>query len=132
MASSSTKAEISPAENPSSPYYIHYSDHHGSVVINPKLTATDYLSWSRAFLLALSIRKKKGFIDGKIEEPKQTDSLYEHWYRCNSLIVAWLLESLTPTIASNVMYMDSAKEIWETLKNRFSQPNETSICNLQF
>lgn len=83
-------------------------------------------------MLALSIWKKRGFIDGTIEELKQTDSLYEHWYRYNSLIVAWLLESLTPAIASNVIYMDSTKEIWVTLKNHFSQPDETRIRNLQF
>ncbi|XP_017982436.1 PREDICTED: uncharacterized protein LOC108663306 [Theobroma cacao] len=132
MANSSVRSQISPAENPLSPYYIHHSDLHGSVVINPKLTAANYMSWSRAFLLALSIRKKRGFIDGTIKEPNEADPLFEDWSRCNSLIVTRLLESLTPEIASNVLYMDSAKEIWETLKNRFSQPDETRICNLQF
>ncbi|WRX14716.1 Retrotransposon gag domain - like 10 [Theobroma cacao] len=132
MADSSAKSHISPAENPLSSYYIHHSDLHGSVVINPKLTVANYMSWSRAFLIALSICKKMGFIDGTIKKPSEANSLFEDWSRCNILIVTWLLESLTPEIASNVLYMDSAKEILETLKNRFSQSYETIICNLQF
>ncbi|XP_017974499.1 PREDICTED: uncharacterized protein LOC108661577 [Theobroma cacao] len=53
------------------------------------------------------------------------------WIKCNNLIVAWLLESLTPLIASIVFYMSNVAQIWETLKCRFSLPDGVRICNLQ-
>ncbi|EOY00553.1 Uncharacterized protein TCM_010443 [Theobroma cacao] len=38
---------------------------------------------------------------------------------------------MTPPIASNVFFMNSAIKIWETLKQRFSQLDDTRICNQQ-
>ncbi|XP_017972387.1 PREDICTED: uncharacterized protein LOC108661090 [Theobroma cacao] len=112
-ATSDLRLSTSPIEDPLSPFYLHHSDHHGSIIITPKLTSNNYSSWSRSFLLALSIRNKSGFIDGSIPEPD-------------------LLESISPPIASTVFYIRKASEVWETLKERFSQPNDARICNLQF
>ncbi|EOY10540.1 Uncharacterized protein TCM_025870 [Theobroma cacao] len=119
-------------EDPRSPDFLHHTDHHGSVVINLKLTSSNYCSWSRSFLLALSIRNKTGFIDGSTKQPSLIDGLYSSWTHCNNLNVAWLLESISEPIATNVFYMSSVPEIWQTLKNRFSQLDDTRICNLQF
>ncbi|XP_017978371.1 PREDICTED: uncharacterized protein LOC108662467 [Theobroma cacao] len=122
---------ISLLDDPHSAYFVHHSDHHGLISITPKLTSTNYSAWNRSFYLALSIRNKLGFIDGTIPQPLVTDKLYMPWIRCNNLIVAWLLESLTPSIASTVFYMSNAAQIWETLKRRFSLPDYVRICNLQ-
>ncbi|XP_021296666.1 uncharacterized protein LOC110425909 isoform X1 [Herrania umbratica] len=132
LSTSLSKSLLSPIEDPRSPYFLHHTDHHGSIVINPKLTSSNYCSWSHFFLLALSIRNKTRFIDGSIKQPSSTDELYSSWTRCNNLIVARLLESISEPIATNVFYMNSAAEIWQTLKNRFSQPDDTRICNLNF
>ncbi|EOY14361.1 Uncharacterized protein TCM_033758 [Theobroma cacao] len=85
-----------------------------------------------SFLLALSIQNKSRFIDGSIPEPDVSDKLFVPCTRCNSLILAWLLESISPPIASTVFYIRKAYEVWETLKERFSQPDDARICNLQF
>ncbi|EOY02812.1 Uncharacterized protein TCM_017206 [Theobroma cacao] len=108
MAVSSSKTSISPIEDPHSPYFIHQSDSHASVVINPKLTSANCAFWSRSFLLALAIHNKAGFVDGSIGEPKPTNEMFGYWSRCNNLILAWLFESLSPEIASTVFYMNFA------------------------
>nr|DAD24784.1 TPA_asm: hypothetical protein HUJ06_026248 [Nelumbo nucifera] len=131
MSSLSSAVELSPLLDPASPYYLHYSDHHGSVTVSPELTSSNYASWSKSFLLALSIRNKTSFVDGTIKEPALDDALHGAWMRCNNLIVAWLLRSISPPIASTMFYISSASQIWETLKKKFSQPDDSKICNLQ-
>ncbi|EOX93232.1 Uncharacterized protein TCM_002073 [Theobroma cacao] len=76
---SQTSSQISPIEDPQSPYYLHHSDHPPSVIINPKRTTNNYVAWSRSFILALSIRNKTGFINGSIPKPATTDPLYHMW-----------------------------------------------------
>nr|DAD37114.1 TPA_asm: hypothetical protein HUJ06_007755 [Nelumbo nucifera] len=124
MSSLSSAVELSPLLDPASPYYFHHSDHHGSVTISPELTSSNYASWSRSLLLALSIRNKTGFVDGTIKEPALDDALHSAWMRCNNLIVAWLLRSISPPIAYSIFYISLASQIWETLKKRFSQPDD--------
>nr|DAD40609.1 TPA_asm: hypothetical protein HUJ06_014932 [Nelumbo nucifera] len=131
MSSSSSAVELSPSLDPVSPYYLHHSDHHGSVTVSSELTSSNYVLWSRSFLLALSIRNKTCFMDGTIKEPAMDDALHGAWMRCNNLIVAWLLRSISPPIASIVFYISSASQIWDTLKKRFSQSDDSRICNLQ-
>ncbi|EOY31697.1 Uncharacterized protein TCM_038760 [Theobroma cacao] len=129
---SQTSSKLLPVGDPQSSYYLHHTDHPSSVVINPKLTTNNYVAWSRSFLLALSIRNKLGFINGSIPKPQVTNDLYPSWIKCNNLIVAWLLDSINPPIASIVFYMDSAMEIWSALKQSYAQLDDTRVCNLQY
>lgn len=106
-----SKTIISPAQDPQSPYYLHHSDHPGLVIITPKLSTNNYISRSKSFLLAISIKNKLGFLNGTISKPTITDPLFDSWIRYNNLIAAWILESITPSIASTIFYIDSTVEI---------------------
>lgn len=75
-SSSVQKTSISPNEDLRSPYFLYHTNHHGLVVINPKLTSSNYVTWSRSFMLALSIKYKVSFIDGTIHKPKSTNALF--------------------------------------------------------
>lgn len=86
----------------SSPFFIHHSENYNFVIVTLELTSTNFSSWKRSFLLALSIRNKQGFLDGKVSKPSPKDSLYYPWIRCNNLIVAWVLRLISPPIASTV------------------------------
>ncbi|KAL5760819.1 hypothetical protein ACOSQ2_019657 [Xanthoceras sorbifolium] len=52
---------------PSNPFYLHHSDSPGLVLVSQQLTSDNYASWSRAMLIALSVKNKLGFIDGVIK-----------------------------------------------------------------
>lgn len=132
MEGTTQKTSTSAIKDLQSPYYLHHTNHHGSIVITPKLNSSNYVAWSRSFILALSIRNKTRFIDGTIPKAATIDSLFEPWVGCNNLILARLLESLTPRIASTMFYMNSTTEVWNTLKLNFDQPDDTRVCNLQY
>ncbi|XP_040996222.1 uncharacterized protein LOC121242426 [Juglans microcarpa x Juglans regia] len=122
---------ISPSEDQKSPFYFHHSDNANIMVVTCPLTDPNYLSWHRSFTLAIFVKNKLGFLDGSISTPDLTDSLYIPWLRCNNLILSWLLNSISKEIASNVLYISSAKDVWEKLKTRFAQPNNVRIYHLQ-
>jgi len=96
--SPSTGSNTDPNLNPSSPYYIHPSEGPNSFNITHVLTGPNYASWSRAIRMALISKNKMGFLTGAIIEPPYSDPLHTTWERCNTLIMSWLLNSLSPPI----------------------------------
>jgi len=81
----------------------------------------NYLAWSRRALLQLQSKKLEGFINGEITEPKdKLSSEWKKWNATNALVVTWLFNSVTPTIAGSVDTITSASEIWKTLASMYS------------
>ena len=119
-----------PAQNPSSPFYIHPSESPSTVIVSPVLTGSNYHSWSRSFKMALISKNKMGFLNGSIIAPAATDPLHPAWERCNTLIMSWLLNLLSQSIAQSVIYLDHASEIWKDLKEHFSQSDLLCIAEL--
>ncbi|XP_019177577.1 PREDICTED: uncharacterized protein LOC109172805 [Ipomoea nil] len=81
--------------------------------------------------VALEVKNKWGIIDGSVPVPERTHSQYNAWRRCNLIASSWILRSVHTSIAQSVMYMDSAKEIWNDLQRRFSQRDPHQISSLQ-
>ncbi|XP_047965736.1 uncharacterized protein LOC125210121 isoform X2 [Salvia hispanica] len=75
-----------PAEDTSSPYYLHPSDSPGAILVPHQLNGSNYPSWSRSFTTALLAKNKLVFVDGSILRPGREDLLYQPWIRCNSMI----------------------------------------------
>jgi len=126
-----TSTWFDPCLDPSSPYYIHPSENPSSVSISPTLDGSNYHSWSRAFRMALISKNKMGFLTGTIPAPDTQNSFYTSWERCNTLIMSWLLNSLSPPIAQSVIFLDRAADIWTDLRERFSQSDLLRIAELQ-
>ncbi|KAI4371285.1 hypothetical protein MLD38_019540 [Melastoma candidum] len=123
LSSMDTAAEESP--------YLLPQETNSGFIVSPLFDGTNYAAWSRSFMLALTVKNKVGFVDGTILKPSVNDPQFSLWNRCNSLVVAWLIRSISQPIVSELIYIDSAHEIWELLKSRFAQPDLVRICHLQ-
>ncbi|WVY91087.1 hypothetical protein V8G54_036601 [Vigna mungo] len=117
--------------NPSNPFFIHPSEGPSSVSITPVLDGTNYRSWSRAIRMALISKNKMVFLLGTIPVPKVEEPLYYAWERCNTLVMYWLLNSVTPSIAQSVIFLECAIDIWNDLRESFSQGDLLRIAALQ-
>jgi len=106
---------------PTSPYYLHLGENPGLVLVSTNLNDSNYPSWSRNMQRALLSKNKLKFVNGSIKTPLLNDPIYEAWERCNVMILLWIMRVLSPDIAKSLLYIDSAKELWEELKERFSQ-----------
>ncbi|XP_061336726.1 uncharacterized protein LOC133283832 [Gastrolobium bilobum] len=98
-------------EDASSPYFLQSSDHPGLILVTHSLDGTNYSSWSRAMLLALTAKNKSVFIDGSIPHPPDVDLLFPAW---NCLV-----------------YFSNAFDVWIDLRTRFQQANGRRIFQLK-
>ncbi|KAL5824690.1 hypothetical protein ACOSQ3_020753 [Xanthoceras sorbifolium] len=107
------------------PYFTHHSDHPGLVLISKPLNGENYSTWKRAMTLALNSKNKLGFVDGSINSPSKTadPENYAAWSRCNDMVHSWIINTLSPKISNSVIYYTTANEVWEDLRERFSQSN---------
>ncbi|XP_042027205.1 uncharacterized protein LOC121774384 [Salvia splendens] len=131
MAPRGGGVQIQPAEDFSSPYYLHPSDNPGLQLVSQPLDGSNYINWSRSMTTALVAKNKLLFVNGVLLKPSDDDLLYHAWIRCNSMVVSWIRNSLSPQICSSIMYLDDAKEIWSDLRDRFAQCDSARVYQLK-
>ncbi|PNX68144.1 flavonol sulfotransferase-like protein, partial [Trifolium pratense] len=64
--------------------------------------------------MALRSKNKMHFINGTLPRPDDNDrdSL---GYRCNTMLLSWLNNSVNPEISQSILWLDSASKIWQEL-----------------
>ena len=102
-----------------SPYYLHPTDSTVCQLVSIKFNGECFGDWKRCMLISISSKNKLGFIDGSISEPTADDKFYSSWKRCNDLMISWILFNLDPTIAKSMLYLQTAKDIWDDLEERY-------------
>ncbi|PKI73560.1 hypothetical protein CRG98_006141 [Punica granatum] len=80
---------------------------------------------------ALRAKNKLGFIDGKVQQPAEGESYHDLWVTCNSMLVSWIFNHLDEDLQNSVAGAKNAKILWDDLRERFSQGNETKIHQLK-
>ncbi|XP_062149799.1 uncharacterized protein LOC133858355 [Alnus glutinosa] len=116
----------------SSPYYLHHGDSPGSVLVSQLLQGDNYHTWSRSMIMALTAKNKLKFVDGSLKKPStELEDEFHAWNRSTNMVLSWILNSVSKDIATSVIYINSAEEMWTDLKDRFSQKNGPRIFQLQ-
>ncbi|KAK2398067.1 hypothetical protein QL285_059572 [Trifolium repens] len=125
-------APSEPQNDTSSPFYVHPGDGPSFVTVTPLLNGSNYHSWSRSMKRALGAKAKLDFIDGTIPMPADDfDPTFRAWNRCNQLVLSWILNSVSASIAQSVVFLENAIDIWNELRERFSQGDLVRISELQ-
>ncbi|XP_024626656.1 uncharacterized protein [Medicago truncatula] len=122
--------QAAPQQDVESVFYVHPSEGSNSVTIIPKLNGSNYLAWSRSMKRALGAKNKLAFINGIIQQPEALDLNRAAWERCNHLIHSWIINSVSESIAQNIVFHDYALDVWEDLKERFSKADRIRISTL--
>lgn len=115
--------------NPNHPYYLNASDSPGMNLVNSSFNGWGFQGWRRSILIALSAKKKLGFINGTCKAPEVTAADYEQWACCNNMVISWILNSLFRDIGESVIYSKTAKEMWDSLESRFGRSNGAKLFN---
>ncbi|XP_042053398.1 uncharacterized protein LOC121798426 [Salvia splendens] len=108
-------------EDNTSPYYLHASDNPSLQLVPHLLIGSNYINWSRSVVTALIAKNKLSFVNGSLPRPLIDDLLSPSWIRCNSMVISWLRNSVSPQICPSIMYIEDAHELWLDLRDRFSQ-----------
>ena len=76
-------------DDSSSNFFLHHSDSPGLVLVSQPLARDNYASWSKAMLIAFSVKNKLGFMDGTIAKPDSNDGvLLQSWIRNNNMVIS--------------------------------------------
>lgn len=95
-------------------------------ITNQKLTGNNFLPWSRAVELFITGRGKKEYLSEKMIIPAETDEKFATWEAENSMIMSWLLSSMTPEVSNTFMLHETAASIWKATKEMFSKRDNIS------
>jgi len=121
MSAERTRLNYTELQNP---LFVHPSDRSNSLGIEEKLTGVEnYRSWRRNLEIALSTKRKLGFVHGTIAKPVDDPIKQEQWETCNNLVISWLINVVSDSISKSILYIQSASEIWEHLERRFNISN---------
>ncbi|KAK1418428.1 hypothetical protein QVD17_27572 [Tagetes erecta] len=106
----------------SDPLYLHPSDSSGLTIISIKLKGTEnYTVWANAIKLALRAKNKIGFIDKTCKKPVSDNVLANQWERCNSVVLTWLLNSVSEELYVGQVYSELASDVWEDLDETYNK-----------
>jgi hypothetical protein len=56
---------------------------------------------------------------------------YGSWKRCDTMVLSWILNSLSKEISASVIYLDTSIEVWKDLNEKFSQSSGPRVYQLQ-
>ncbi|XP_026451295.1 uncharacterized protein LOC113351547 [Papaver somniferum] len=86
---------------------------------------------AKGFRISLGAKRKLGFIDGKLSKPSDDSSDLDDWWTINYMIVAWIFNTIDPVLRSSISYRDTAFDLWEDIRLRFSLGNGIKIFQLK-
>uniref|UniRef100_A0A803N939 Retrovirus-related Pol polyprotein from transposon TNT 1-94-like beta-barrel domain-containing protein n=1 Tax=Chenopodium quinoa TaxID=63459 RepID=A0A803N939_CHEQI len=100
--------------------YLHPNDGSYSISVDKLTGASDYRSWRRSMEIALTSKKKIGFVLGTvIRSTYAADAMKaDQWDTCNSMVISWIHACLSDTIKKYVLYVNTARETWVQLEKR--------------
>uniref|UniRef100_A0A803PB26 Uncharacterized protein n=1 Tax=Cannabis sativa TaxID=3483 RepID=A0A803PB26_CANSA len=78
-------------------------------------------------IVALAARNKIKFVDDRLPELEEDDEEYDIWFRCNSLVIFWILHAISSENADSFMNLDNAARIWSELEERYHQKNAPRV-----
>ncbi|KAL0302702.1 UNVERIFIED_CONTAM: hypothetical protein Scaly_3023800 [Sesamum calycinum] len=53
------------------------------------------------------------------------------WERANSMVISWILNSISKDIVESFLYINTARDLWVELESRFEVSNGPMIYQLQ-
>ncbi|XP_058010419.1 uncharacterized protein LOC131183807 [Hevea brasiliensis] len=81
-------------------------------------------------LIGLRAKDKLGFIHGTCKKPVDTSPDSEKWLKVDSMVISWILSSMSKEIVEAFLYASSAKDLWDELAQRFGESNGPLIYQI--
>ncbi|KAL9236936.1 hypothetical protein vseg_011547 [Gypsophila vaccaria] len=126
--------ELVPASTPhiTKPVYaLSNSDGVLAKITHVVLKGSNYAEWAKDFRNGLGAKRKLGFVDGSFKKPAADSEDLDDWSTANYTVIAWIFNTIDPTIRSSISYRDTAVELWDDICTRFSRGNGIKVYQLE-
>ncbi|CAL5408373.1 unnamed protein product [Camellia sinensis] len=80
----------------------------------------------------LSTRRSNSTMQREVSKPAADDPNLKTWRSENSLVIAWLIYSMEPAIGKPHLFLPTAKDVWEAVRDMYSDlENSSQIFDLK-
>ena len=83
----------------------------------------NYSLWRKSLKLVLLGKNKLGFLLGTCKKEMYSECLHDVWDRCNAIFLGWIMNTVSKSLISTVIYGSDAHSVWEDLRERFDKVN---------
>ncbi|XP_019240790.1 PREDICTED: uncharacterized protein LOC109220774 [Nicotiana attenuata] len=116
---------------PSHPFYLHPSDNPDIMIVAKQFNGSCFGAWRRGIIIALSAKKKIGFINGSYTRPDVDSPLFIQWEQCNNMPngaqmyeVQKDLSAVSQGSSDISGYFNKVKRLWDEMESL----NTKSYC----
>lgn len=99
-------------------FFLSSSDNPNSILVSNVFNGVRFSAWKRSMTISLAAKNKLGLVYGSITKPIETSPSYSNFFRVNSMVISWILNSLSKNIVDSVLFLKTANEIWKELNQR--------------
>ena len=97
-----------------------------------RLNGKNYLEWSQSVKLAIDGCRKLRYLTREIQKRTANSPGFLTWRSKNSLVMAWLLNSMEASIAKPNLFLPTAKDVWDSVHETYSDlENSSQIFELK-
>jgi len=110
--------------DPQNPLFLHPSDGPNTITLAEKLTgSSNFRAWKRSMEISLATKRKLPFVLGTLDKASDDPQKAEQWEACNNMVLAWIMNNVSDSIARSILFVKSAADIWSQLEKRFAFAN---------
>ena len=95
-------------------------DTHSVHITQHRLNGTNFRDWFQSVLLVIQGKGKTEYLDGAYPQPSPDAINYGTWVAENSIVMAWLINSMEPKIGRTYLHYKTARDIWTTVQELYS------------
>ncbi|OVA14959.1 hypothetical protein BVC80_8959g26 [Macleaya cordata] len=109
---------------------------HVNHLVSVKLDAHNYLLWRAQFLPLLRGYRLMGFVDGTHPCPPRflndivDNPAYIEWVEQDSILLGWLLSSLSDSILAQVLDYETSHAVWQAIQDSLASKSEARQMQL--
>ncbi|KAL0456236.1 UNVERIFIED_CONTAM: hypothetical protein Slati_0962800 [Sesamum latifolium] len=101
-----------------SSYILNASDYHDDYFSCSIERRENYDEWARFIVNALRAKKKLGYIDRTVTRPSDDSSQIEDWWNVNSMLVAWVFNTIESSLHSIITRWNIIVELMKKHENK--------------
>lgn len=89
-----------------------------------RLNGKNYLKWAQLIRTVLKGKGKLSYLTGT--GPAEGDPTFTAWDEEDSMIMAWLWNTMIPEISDTCMFLSTAKKIWDAIEQTYSKAKDVA------
>ncbi|GAU39772.1 hypothetical protein TSUD_220160 [Trifolium subterraneum] len=128
--SESPPSPKSETPQPTQPARSHHENHPVQIT-TIRMNGGNYFRWSRSVRMYLRGKGMIGYITGDKKQPDKKGAGFDTWDAENSMVMTWLVNSMTEEISANYLCYDTAKDLWDNVSQMYSDlENQSQVYEL--